>query len=112
MGHDPKKPRGRRGIGSIYHRESDGRWCGEMSRVTGDGVRGKRVVNAKTRAEIIQRLNPDRRRAGASLVFRAPAAITPPRPGAATPPGRPALDLDSGMRTMRWSTEEPPWTTR
>lgn len=44
-------------MGSVYQRKSDGRWCGEVSRTNEDGSRQKRVVTAKTRAEVLVKLD-------------------------------------------------------
>ena len=54
-GYDSKKPRGKRGLGSIYQRRSDGRWVGSVS-VTIDGYRVKKTVSHKDRPEVVRKL--------------------------------------------------------
>lgn len=44
--------RRQRGAGSIYHRERDGLWCGQLSGWAADGKRTRRTVYGHTREEV------------------------------------------------------------
>lgn len=52
-----RKPRRGQGDGSIYRRQSDGRWLAVIDLGGGSGrVRTRKTVSAKTRAEVVQKL--------------------------------------------------------
>jgi integrase len=71
-----KQSRSRRGMGSVYQRKSDGRWCGELSRTTESGLREKMTVTAMTRPEALTKLDEARASWRKSVPARRRARMT------------------------------------